>query len=800
VACSLTNRLHEEIEHVETIGFISTLALLSATLLVPAGAAPAIPGSDSTGSAVYRELRPDVFMTDWLVCGPFTIEEPSEAPEEPEPTKKAFTHDFLAEHGGEAQVEPTAGMPQHLRGKELIWQHITSPREFVSFIDRYRMQSQAAAYAYAEIEMPAPTHAVLGLGSDDAVRVWLNGELVQSNWALREFVADQDQVPIQLRQGRNRLLVKVYNGYNAPWGFACRLMGPEARTHASLTSVSNWWFPQPSAVRELLDKMEEDLAAGHDQFGRNWAPGVAEDYSLFTLNTPLPPSLRGRLGRLADRLSTLVSELPPVSRSGATYLIARFYQAAGRMDRAVPLYERLLRLPGDHRGARYLLADWRWRTGRRHKPPVEECVQANMLWGHIPNVSLGIVKDGQLVLGRGYGLANIERSVPATKDTVYLTASLTKTFTATGIMLLMEEGKLALDDPISRYLPETPPEWQAIRIRHLLTHTSGISHFVHEVTAVPLEFPPGEQYSYSDGGYDMLGAIIERVSGKPLEVFLHERLWRPLGMNGTAASFDDLDNLATGYIREGSALRKVNPGDRWGPGIYERFNRGNGHGNFVTTVIDLAKFDAALYSGKLLKPSTVELMRSPATLNDGKTVLVATGPKWTARYGMGWEVGSFDGHRFMGHGGGTPGVSTQFMRFPEEQFTFIQLIAASGIDVGDMLPRVIHYYLPSPKPIEDKSPATTRTLKSALHGVMEGKADPASFTPEAMAVLSPELKPASEFYQSRGPLKSLTLIGQQNGESNQTLRYRTVLGNEPWIHQFTLTPGGKITELAVEPE
>jgi D-alanyl-D-alanine carboxypeptidase len=413
-----------------------------------------------------------------------------------------------------------------------------------------------------------------------------------------------------------------------------------------------------------------------------------------------------------------------------------------------------------------------------------------MHWGHLPGLSMGVVKDGKLLVGKGYGLAHIARSVPATQDTVYLTASMTKTFTATGIMLLVEEGKLSLEDPLSRWLPETPPAWQAVRIRHLLTHTSGISHFVHEVTAVPLEFPPGEKWSYSDGGYDMLGKIIERVSGKPLEVFLHERLWRPLGMNWTAASFDDLDNLATGYIREGSALRKVNPRDRWGPGIYEPFNQGNGHGNFVTTVTDMAKFDAALYPDRLLTRSTLEKMRTPTILNDGKKV---------DDYGMGWSVGSYDGHRYMTHGGGTPGVSTSFVRFPEERLSFIQLIAASGIDVGDMLPRVTLYYLPSPKPIEDKSPATTRMLKSALVGVMEGSADPASFTPEAFAALSPELKRTSEFYQSRGPLKSFTLIEQQTGESHQTLRYRTVLGNETWIHRFVLTQDGKIAELAVEP-
>src|SRR5438876_6284241 len=113
----------------------------------------------------------------------------------------------------------------------------------------------------------------------------------------------------------------------------------------------------------------------------------------------------------------------------------------------------------------------------------------------------------------------------------------------------------------------------------------------------------------------------------------------------------------------------------------------------------------------------------------------------------------------------------------QQRLACILLVAASGIDTGDMLLRIVQYYLPPPKPIEDKRPVTTRTLKSVLLSLVEGKVDPASFTLEALAALSPELKRTSEFYQSLGPLKSFTLIERRNGESNQTLRYRTVFGD-----------------------
>ena len=183
---------------------------------------------------------------------------------------------------------------------------------------------------------------------------------------------------------------------------------------------------------------------------------------------------------------------------------------------------------------------------------VDAIVQQLMQRRHIPGVSVAIVKDGKVVLAKGYGLANVELGVPATADTVYQLASVTKTFTATAIMMLVAEGKLALDDRITDRLPDLPAAWQDVTVRHLLSHTSGIKSYTSVrdfykstrkdyarreildlVAKEPLEFAPGEKWNYCNTGYFLLGMLIEKVTGKQYGEFMDERIFKPLGMTRT---------------------------------------------------------------------------------------------------------------------------------------------------------------------------------------------------------------------------------------------------------------------------
>ena len=200
---------------------------------------------------------------------------------------------------------------------------------------------------------------------------------------------------------------------------------------------------------------------------------------------------------------------------------------------------------------------------------VDELVRAQMREQNIPGVSLAVMRDGKIIKATGYGLANVELNVPVTPQMVFNAGSLAKAFTATAVMMLVEEGKVGLDDKISKYLPEAPASWNEITIRRLLTHTSGLRDYfgedgdpkydfhqdftedelVRKFAAQTMRFPAGEQWRYNNAGYVILGVVIHRVTGKFWFDFVKERIFDPLGMTSTRLiSTDDIiPNRVSGY-------------------------------------------------------------------------------------------------------------------------------------------------------------------------------------------------------------------------------------------------------------
>jgi D-alanyl-D-alanine carboxypeptidase len=269
----------------------------------------------------------------------------------------------------------------------------------------------------------------------------------------------------------------------------------------------------------------------------------------------------------------------------------------------------------------------------------------------LPGVAALVLKDGKPLLRKAYGMANVELGVPARPEHVFRIGSTTKLFTATAIMLLVEEGKLALDAPIKRYLPDAPPHWDKITLEHLLTHTSGIpnlsmdsgywrttarqDHTPEELVAPvrerPLEFAPGTRFSYSNTGYNLLGLIIEKVSSKDYYAFLDERIVKPLGLRHTGEGSDRqlVPGLVTGY-RQG-------PTPGW---LLSNSNLYAG-GGLVSTVDELAAFMLALQGGKLVSPAGVRRMNTRYVLADGKATA----------YGLGTWLRTVNGKHLVGHGG-----------------------------------------------------------------------------------------------------------------------------------------------------
>lgn len=250
---------------------------------------------------------------------------------------------------------------------------------------------------------------------------------------------------------------------------------------------------------------------------------------------------------------------------------------------------------------------------------VDDFVKAEMQKQRIPGVSVAVVKDGKIIKVGGYGLANVELNVPAKPETVYKIGSVSKQFIATGIMLLAEEGKLSVDDQLSKYLAGTPESWKEITIRHLLTHTSGIireapgfdpfkvqedADVIKTAYSMPLRFTPGEKWEYCNVGYFALAEIIHQVSGKPWSDYLNERVFKLLEMNATRPTTvkSIVPDRANGYDWEGDKLQNA-----------ETYLAMRPSGAFISTVLDLAKWDpgstpsiSLMISGLNSSPGTEE--------------------------------------------------------------------------------------------------------------------------------------------------------------------------------------------------
>ena len=314
-----------------------------------------------------------------------------------------------------------------------------------------------------------------------------------------------------------------------------------------------------------------------------------------------------------------------------------------------------------------------------HADPADDVVADYMKHHPIPGVSLLVVKDGQPIKSAAYGMANLELQVPVKPETVFEIGSVSKQFTAAGIMLLVQDGKISVDDKISQYLKGTPEAWKDITIRHCLTHTSGIKNytgldgfeltkhlpvdqFIKRMSEEPMDFKPGEKWKYCNTGFNLLGHIIESVSGKKYWDYMNERIFHPLGMTHTVNRFPGtvIPNRASGYEtnRAGKYINRDYD-------LTDIFSAGE----IVSTVGDLAKWDAALDTDQLLNADTKKAIWTPVKLNDGST----------HEYGFGWFLNPLKGHKNIGHSGSTSGFSASNQRFPDDGLVVI-LLTNSGED------------------------------------------------------------------------------------------------------------------------
>ncbi len=269
--------------------------------------------------------------------------------------------------------------------------------------------------------------------------------------------------------------------------------------------------------------------------------------------------------------------------------------------------------------------------------------------------SVMVMKEGKILYAKGFGLASVELKVPNSPGLVYRIGSVTKQFTAAAVMTLVEDGKLVLDAPISRYLDSLPEAWRPVTVQQLLTHTSGIPSYtegpeyrVHMredlpgmklletlVTPKPMDFTPGTKWHYSNSGYHLLGLLVEKVSGKPYADYLQARFFGPLGMAHTRYGTETelIRGMASGYSEDSK------------PAPYLSMTQPYAAGSLVSTSEDLAHWTLALHAGKVVRPESLKLMTTPVKTSDGKE----------HPYGFGLMFRESQGHRLVGHGGGING-------------------------------------------------------------------------------------------------------------------------------------------------
>ena len=457
----------------------------------------------------------------------------------------------------------------------------------------------------------------------------------------------------------------------------------------------------------------------------------------------------------------------------------------------------------------------------RQRTSIDTFVKAEMLREHVPGVAVGIYSRGTILLAKGYGMANVELSVPVKPETIFQSGSVGKQFASAAIMMLVEQGKVSLDDSITKYFPEAPATWKPILLKNMLSHTSGLAEyttpelidvpgapfyvrmdyteeeFAKKIEALPIENAPGDKWVYRNTNYLLLGILIHRVTGMPYAEFLARRIFKPLGMSATRliSEADIIPNRAAGYELHGTELKN----QEW---VSPTFNT-TADGALYFNVLDLAKWDESLYTTRLLTQSSLDRMWTVFTLNDGK-------PNSNG-YGFGWVIGRQNGHKLIQHGGTWQGFTCDISRYPDDSLTVVVL---TNLDGGHSHPTTFSHVIaglvdapllpPKLSAIEDTQPAIVASLRTLLDRIAAGQDIRDRLAPDFAKIITPEI---TKSVQTRvapvWPGGSLTLV-RRNPAPNDATRtlstFRLAKGDQALIVVYALAADGKVVGLQFQPD
>jgi CubicO group peptidase (beta-lactamase class C family) len=409
---------------------------------------------------------------------------------------------------------------------------------------------------------------------------------------------------------------------------------------------------------------------------------------------------------------------------------------------------------------------------------IDRYVETQLQRQHIPGLSLVVIRNGRVVKMRGYGLANLELKVPATPDTVFEIGSITKQFTATAIMLLVEQGKIDLSDPAGKYLPQLPDAWKAVTIRQLLNHTSGIPDYeeimgydgyrnpmtAEQVIALaagkPMDFQSGTNWNYSNTGYFLLTMILEKVGGEPYASFVQRRILVPAGMTHTRSSdpVDVIPDRASGYVFEKGHIENRDPMQPTATG---------GAGMLVSTVKDLARWNAVLDRESILENSSYAQIWLNASLADGSP----------SGYGFGWFVSPMREHRSQSHSGGTAGFSSNILHIARV-----------------LVPSLVY------APIQEQNPEVTQMVMDFYTHRLDPDVYEKPLSAEFAAKVRPYWTANHEYFQAIGPPLTIEPVERSVAGTTSVYRYRVRYADTSRLVLVTLDADSRIAAMQAEEE
>jgi len=534
-----------------TAGFV--LALIAAGR--PANAAE---------QANYAGLAPDAFMKTWLVLGPVPIAGVEKGAPDEAAQKNAFAEDWFADHEGAAGVQPRAGAKQKLGGPELEWRVVESKTDIVDLKTATGGGDFAIAYAWAELDLPQKTKCVLGIGSDDAVKVWLNGKLIHDHWVGRAAQPDQDIVPAEFERGKNRLLLKIQN-MQGDWSFACRPMGPEAQSAKLLEAM--WFGSDTNAVKSFLAQGLDVNARGKSGLTPWLAARLHGDRAMADFLASRGADTKVEKPALATVADAVLGEATKDDTPGIAVLVAQ----NGKV-----LFEK-----------GYGLADV------EHHVPVTPQTQFRI--GSITKqfTAAAILKLQEQ--GRLSVTDKLSKYIPdfPRGDEATLHHLLTHT---SGIHSYTDKPGFL----------ET--------VTNTTTTESLINSFKHD----PYDFSPGKKWQYDNSGFMLLGYIVEKVSGQSYGEFLRTTFFEPLGMTNTGVHRKGLalEHEALGYeYHDGKFTRALDWDMSWAGGA----------GALYSTVEDLFRWNEGIFTGKVLSEARLKAAFTPVKTEENKGENLAEG-------------------------------------------------------------------------------------------------------------------------------------------------------------------------------